>query len=200
MESIDLERARQQEIRAHLLKCLDRQRPSPVTEAIILRSLTQAGITIKRERLTQELAYLKGKDLVTHTGTLWRLLPLGVDLLERTIDDIPGVPHNGNLSPDLLLHRQEVRGRLLMVLYFARPHGASASLLWQALSDSDLTVSIKEMAREAVYLAGKDLIAIEGDYLSDHWKATLTPTGQDVMEYNIAAPAGIHLIEKYWEV
>ncbi|MBW4484909.1 MAG: hypothetical protein KME14_20430 [Tildeniella torsiva UHER 1998/13D] len=199
MNSPDLARAKQQEVRAQILKCLDRERPRQVAESIVLRSLHQSGIPLGREALGQELSYLEAKALVAHTEVLWRLLPLGVDVLEHNVPDIPGIPVNGALSPETLAYRQEVRGRLLMALYFARPHGATAALLWRALDDSDLPVSDKELSREAAYLAGKNLIAIEGEVTAGGWSAVLTATGVDVMEYSITAPAGIRLIDKYWE-
>jgi hypothetical protein len=86
-----------------------------------------------------------------------------------------------------------------MALYFARPHGATAALLWRALDDSDLPVSDKELSREADYLAGKNLIAIDGDVTLGSWSAALTASGTDVMEYSVPAPPGVRLIEKYWE-
>jgi hypothetical protein len=199
MTNPDLARARQQETRAQLLKALDRERPRPVAEAIILRSLMQNGLTLGRDALGQELSYLEAKGLTQHHEILWRLLPLGVDVLEHNVPDIPGIPVNGALSPETLAYRQEVRGRLLMALYFARPHGATAALLWRALDDSDLPVSDKELSREADYLAGKNLIAIDGDVTLGSWSAALTASGTDVMEYSVPAPPGVRLIEKYWE-
>lgn len=199
MTNPDLARARQQEIRAQLLKALDRERPKPVAESIVLRSLLQNGLTLNRDSLISELAYLEAKGLTLRHDVRWQLLPLGVDVLEHNVPDIPGIPVNGALSPETLAYRQEVRGRLLMALYFARPHGATAVLLWRALDDSDLPVSDKELSREADYLAGKNLIAIDGDVTTGNWSAALTAQGQDVMEYNVAAPPGVKLIDKYWE-
>jgi len=196
--NLDLAKARQQEIRAHLLRALDRQRPASTAEAIILRSLQQSGLTVKREALVQELSYLEGKELARHTERLWSLLPLGVDVLEHNVPDLPGIPINGALSPEARAYRQEVRGRLLSALYFARPQGASAGLLWRALDDSDLSVSGRELAREAAYLAGKGLLSISGDVTGDGWGAVLTATGQDVVEGSTPTPPGVYLIE--WEV
>jgi len=149
---MDLARAKQQEIRSHLLKCLDRERPRAVPLSVVLRSLQQSGIPIAPDPLLQELSYLETKELVGHRDSLWRLKPLGVDVMEHNVPDIPGIPSNGTLSPETLAYRQEVRGRLLLALYFARPHGATAALLWRALDDSDLPVSDRELAREADYL------------------------------------------------
>jgi hypothetical protein len=199
MTNPDLARAKQQEIRAQLLKALDRERPKPVAESVLMRSLLQNGLALNLDLLIQELAYLEAKGLTLHHNVRWQLLPLGVDVLEHNVPDIPGIPVNGALSPETLAYRQEVRGRLLMALYFARPHGATAALLWRALDDSDLPVSDKELSREADYLAGKNLIAIDGDVALGGWSAALTASGQDVMEYNIPAPPGVRLIEKYWE-
>lgn len=199
MSNLDLERARQQEIRAHLLKVLDRQRPALTPEAIILRSLHQSGISIKREALVQELGYLEAKGLASHAEMMmWSLLPLGVDVLEHNVAAIPGIPVNGALSPEVLAYRKEVRGRLITALYYARPHSARSGLLWRALDDSDLSVSGRELAREASYLAGKGLVAVEGNLAEDSWTAILTADGQDVVEGALAAPPGIHLLG--WEV
>ncbi|MBE9102780.1 hypothetical protein [Vacuolonema iberomarrocanum] len=200
MESnVNLDRARQQEVRFQLLKILDRQRPSPTSEAVVLRTLHQAGLRIARQVLLQELNYLKGKELVANHEILWKLLPLGVDVLEHNVDPIPGIPVNGGVAPEVRAFRQEVRGRLLMALYYARPHGAGASLLWRALDDSELRVSETELSREAFYLQGKGLITIEGKP-KENWKAELSVNGQDVMEYTTPAPPGVHLVDKYWEL
>jgi hypothetical protein len=196
VNQIDIARAKRQEVRAHLLKVLDRQRPNPTAEAIILRSLSQSGITLKQEELLQELAYLEAKELATHAERLWSLCPLGVDVLEHNVEAPAGIPVNGQLSPEVLAYRKEVRGRILTALYFARPHGTSSAILWRALDDSDLSVSDKELSREAQYLAGKGLIATEGG-IAAAWAATLTAEGQDVLEGSSPAPAGVHLIE--WE-
>ena len=191
---MDIAKAKQQETRAHLLKALDRGRPDPTPEALLLRSLKQASLMVNREQLQQELGYLEAKGLVAHHEVLWCLLPFGVDILEHSIEPPPGIPQPNGWGPNEILHRKEMRSRILTALYYARPHGIPNTILWRALDDSDLPVTEAELAREAHYLADKHLIEIAGD-----WHAKLTAEGIDLMEYATEPPPGIERIEKYWE-
>lgn len=195
---MDIARAKTQEIRAHLLKALDRGRPAPTPEALLIRSLKQASLPTTRTELQQELGYLEAKGLVAHLEVLWRLLPYGVDVLEHSVEPPPGIPQPNGWGPNELFHRKEIRSRLLTALHYARPHGTLSSILWRTLDDSDLPVTDTEMAREAHYLSGKGLIEIGGDLAHD-WHAKLTADGIDVVEYATEPPPGIERIEKYWE-
>lgn len=195
---MDIARAKQQEVRAHLLKVLDRDRPDAVSEALLLRSLHQAGLRLVKDELVQELAYLEAKDLIGHEGQQWYLLPLGIDVLERSVEPPSGIPAPTALGVEVLVHRKEVRSRILTALYYGRPHGLVSTILWRALDDSDLPVTEKELAREASYLAAKALVEVTGEIRRD-WHAKLTAAGIDLMEYSTDPPPGIDRIEKYWE-
>ena len=195
---MDIAKAKTQEVRAHLLKALDRSRPAPTPEALLIRSLQQAALPLNRSQLQQELGYLEAKGLLHHHEALWWLLPYGVDILEHSIEPTAGIPQPNGWGPNELLHRKEVRSRILTALYYARPHGIGNSILWRALDDSDLPVTETELARETHYLSGKELVELSGD-LSHGWHAKLTAEGIDLMEYATEPPPGIERIEKYWE-
>jgi hypothetical protein len=195
---VDFAKAKQQEVRAHLLKALDRSRPNPTPEALLIRSLQQSGLTPSREQLQQELGYLQAKGLLNHHEALWWLLPLGTDILEHSVPAPAGIPQPNGWGPNELLHRKEVRSRILTALYYARPHGIPSSILWRALDDSDLPVTQVELVRETHYLSGKELVDLSGD-LNRDWHAKLNAEGIDLMEYATEPPPGIERIEKYWE-
>lgn len=196
--ALDIARAKTQEVRSHLLRALDRSRPAAMPEALLLRSLKQASLPLTRDELQQELGYLEAKQLVAHLEVLWRLLPLGVDILEHSVEPPPGIPLPPSYSPDELHFRKEVRSRILTALYYARPHGIASVILWRALDDSDLPVTEAQLAREAHYLAEKNLVKLSGD-LSHEWHGKLTADGIDLMEYATEPPPGVDRIEKYWE-
>ena len=93
--------------------------------------------------------------------------------------------------------REEARWRVLRALDASRPVLLSETVIHRTLADVELQVSPAGLRRELMYLRDKGLI----DLIDTHaptWLAKLTPMGIDVVEYTIAAPAGIARPEKWW--
>jgi hypothetical protein len=93
--------------------------------------------------------------------------------------------------------REEARWRILRVLDAGRPIAVSESIVWRVLHDIRLPMSVTSVRREIDYLSDLGLIEIEGED-SETWFAKLTAQGVDVVEYTLAAPAGVARPRKYW--
>lgn len=94
-------------------------------------------------------------------------------------------------------HREEARWRILRVLDVGRPVAVSETTLFRALADSSLPITPQELRRELKYLRKKDLVELENED-EPTWRAELTANGIDVVEYTVAAPAGINRPKKWW--
>jgi DNA-binding transcriptional ArsR family regulator len=93
--------------------------------------------------------------------------------------------------------REEARWRILRVLDAGRPISVSEDIVWRVLHDIRLPMSISTVRREIDYLRGLGLIEVEGED-TETWYAKLTARGVDVVEYTLAAPAGVARPRKYW--
>ena len=93
--------------------------------------------------------------------------------------------------------REDARWRLLRVLDAGRPVGVGESIIWRVLHDVKLPFSLNQVRRELAYLRDLGLVDIDGEE-AETWFARLTAKGVDVVEYTIAAPAGIARPKKFW--
>ena len=93
--------------------------------------------------------------------------------------------------------REEARWRILRVLDAGRPISVSENIVWRVLHDIRLPMSMSAVRREIDYLRNLGLIAVE-DEDTPTWFAKLTARGVDVVEYTLAAPAGVARPRKYW--
>ncbi len=93
--------------------------------------------------------------------------------------------------------REEARWRILRVLDAGRPIAVSENIVWRVLHDIHLPMSVRSVRREIDYLKDLGLVEIEGED-TDTWFAKLTALGVDVVEYTVAAPAGVARPRKYW--
>lgn len=93
--------------------------------------------------------------------------------------------------------REEARWRILRVLDAGRPIAVSENIVWRVLHDIRLPMSISSVRREIDYLRDLGLVEVEGED-TETWFAKLTAKGVDVVEYTIAAPAGVARPRKYW--
>lgn len=96
MHEIDLEKAQREQTRWRILKVLDAGRPLPVSEIVILQVLQDAALPITPSALRRELDYLADRRLVELSGLgspVWSadLTRYGVDVVEYTIDCLPGI-------------------------------------------------------------------------------------------------------------
>jgi hypothetical protein len=86
--------------------------------------------------------------------------------------------------------REERRWIILRILDAGRPIGASESIVGSVLSDTKLDGSPAAVRRELDYLCGLGLVEVS-DLDDGTWHARLTANGVAVLEYVVAAPAGI---------
>jgi DNA-binding transcriptional ArsR family regulator len=93
--------------------------------------------------------------------------------------------------------REEARWRILRVLDAGRPIAVSENIVWRVLHDIRLPMSISSVRREIDYLRDLGLAEVEGED-TETWFSKLTARGVDVVEYTIAAPAGVARPRKYW--
>jgi len=93
--------------------------------------------------------------------------------------------------------REEARWRILRVLDAGRPIAVSENIVWRVLHDIRLPMSVSSVRREIDYLRDLRLVDVEGEE-TETWFAKLTAAGVDVVEYTIAAPAGVARPKKYW--
>ena len=93
--------------------------------------------------------------------------------------------------------REETRWRILVALNAGRPGKLSETVVFRVLHDASLPVSPNEVRRELDYLRDKGLLDLHGED-GPVWTAELTGAGVDVVEYSVAAPAGISRPKKWW--
>ena len=93
--------------------------------------------------------------------------------------------------------REETRWRALRALDAGRPLPVSETVLYRALADASLPLTPAALRRELDYLRDKGLIDLAGED-GPVWAAELTGQGVDVVEYAVAAPAGIARPKKWW--
>lgn len=93
--------------------------------------------------------------------------------------------------------REETRWRILRALDAGRPLAVSETVIYRALADASLPISPSVLRRELDYLRDKALIDLTGED-GPVWAAALTGHGVDVVEYTVAAPAGIARPKKWW--
>lgn len=96
MSGIDIETAQREEMRWRTLKVLDAGRPIPTAETLILRVLQDVSLPVTPSSLRRELAYLRDRKLIMligETGPVWQaaLTSLGIDVVEYTVDCLPGI-------------------------------------------------------------------------------------------------------------
>jgi len=94
-------------------------------------------------------------------------------------------------------NREEARWRMLRVVDPGRPIAVSEQIIWRVLADIKLSLSLNAVRRELAYLRDLGLVDIDGEE-AETWFAKLTAKGVDVVEYTIAAPAGIARPKKFW--
>ena len=93
--------------------------------------------------------------------------------------------------------REEARWRILRVLDAGRPTAVSENIVWRVLHDIRLPMSVSTVRREIDYLRDLGLVEVEGKE-TETWFVKLTSRGVDVVEYTLAAPAGVARPRKYW--
>jgi len=93
--------------------------------------------------------------------------------------------------------RETLRWALLAALNFARPLGASETVLRAAIGDETPGLTLMELRRELAYLADRRLVALESKH-TPVWSAALTRDGVDLVEYTVPCEPGIARPEKYW--
>lgn len=98
MHDIDLEKACREEARWRILYTLDRGRPEPVAENLILRCLSDIKLAFTPSGLRRELAYLEVRELIHIIGRgedddIWlaELTRVGIDMVEYTVPCDPGI-------------------------------------------------------------------------------------------------------------
>ena len=197
----DMSRATREEVRGHILKAVDRNRPEATGAAIIRRGLEQIGIRLITEDLFPHLAYLKDKGLIESSdrGAYWLMTRFGVDVIEGTTERPDGIPSLSLLSYAEVKRRKEIRWRILNILDISRASGTLGQTMQLALSDVDFVVSDRELNREIAYLSACGYVAWSGDLLGLDWSAKLTTKGVDVANYDTDAPASLARPEQFWE-
>jgi RIO-like serine/threonine protein kinase len=93
--------------------------------------------------------------------------------------------------------RETARWRILRVLDAGRPMPVSEAIVWRVVTESETQLSPNAVRRELSYLRDLALLEIEHED-TETWSAKLTARGVDVVEYTIAAPAGIARPRKNW--
>jgi hypothetical protein len=85
--------------------------------------------------------------------------------------------------------REEARWRLLRAIYFGRPLATADTILWRALHDIALPITLKQVRQELDYLESRKLVEIKKR--PDVWLSELTWHGVDVVEYTVDCVPGI---------
>ncbi len=93
---IDVEKARRETIRWHILVALNAARPIGASESIMLTTIQAIPIDATQIELRREYDYLEERDLVKIEGRgtpQWhmKLTRAGMDMAEYTIDCHPGI-------------------------------------------------------------------------------------------------------------
>lgn len=93
---MDAEKARIEVLRWRILQTLDAGRPYPVSEDIIMKTVSGDDMPISPRELRRELDYLEDRKLITLSGKdtpFWSadLTHHGVDVVEYTVECLPGI-------------------------------------------------------------------------------------------------------------
>lgn len=93
---MDMERARRESIRWHILFALNAGRPEPVAETLVLSAIQSIPLQCTALELRREMDYLADRRLVTlkrHDGSPWSadLTRHGVDIVEYTVECEAGI-------------------------------------------------------------------------------------------------------------
>lgn len=96
MNGVDMEKARRETLRWHILIALNSARPLGASEGIVLSAIQAIPMDVTRVELRKELDYLEERDLVHIEGKhtpQWhaKLSRYGVDVTEYTVDCKPGI-------------------------------------------------------------------------------------------------------------
>jgi hypothetical protein len=93
---MDMEKARRESIRWHIMVALNSGRPEPVAEPLILSAIQSIPIECTARELRRELGYLAERELIEVRrleGAPWiaHLTRHGVDVTEYTVECDPGI-------------------------------------------------------------------------------------------------------------
>ncbi len=93
---LDLDKAKRESLRWLILLVLDKARPLPVSEQLILSVVGDSRQSATAQELRRELDYLESRKLIELTGRngpVWtaELTRHGVDVAEYTVDCEPGI-------------------------------------------------------------------------------------------------------------
>ncbi len=93
---MDMEKARRESIRWHILVAVNSGRPEAVAESLILSAIQAIPVQCTALELRREMDYLSDRQLVTLTrmeGAPWSadLTRHGVDVVEYTVECDPGI-------------------------------------------------------------------------------------------------------------
>lgn len=93
---MDMDKARREMIRWHILVAINSGSPYPVAEPLILAAIQAIPVECTALELRRQLDYLADRDLVMlarREGTPWaaELTRHGVDLVEYTVECDPGI-------------------------------------------------------------------------------------------------------------
>ncbi|PIQ25402.1 cytoplasmic protein [bacterium (Candidatus Blackallbacteria) CG13_big_fil_rev_8_21_14_2_50_49_14] len=95
--------------------------------------------------------------------------------------------------PDIMdiarAERETLRWIILSALWHARPYGCSEYLILRTAQDVPLRVTQDQVRQEMHYLKGRHLIEVNDN--QPLWHATITPDGEDLVDYRSDCPAGI---------
>lgn len=98
MHDMDIEKINREHARWHILYALDRARPEPASEMLILSCLDVIRMPFTPSALRRELGYLEERELIRITGRgehddIWfaALTRTGIDMVEYTVPCDPGI-------------------------------------------------------------------------------------------------------------
>lgn len=94
-------------------------------------------------------------------------------------------------------HRETLRWLILLTLNAARPLGAGETLLLDTVRQGVPDCTLRALRLELDYLMERELLHLEARD-APQWRAKLTRTGIDVVEYAAPCDPGIARPPKYW--
>lgn len=89
------------------------------------------------------------------------------------------------------IQREETRWRILRALDAGRPTPVSDTIIFRALCDINLPITMRDVRRELHYLVERQLVRITGGKDGYPMLAELTRIGIDLVEYTIPCESGI---------
>lgn len=95
-------------------------------------------------------------------------------------------------------NRERTRWIILQTTHISGASGTGEGTIATVLENVRLYQGKERLRRELDYLAGRELITIEGRTLSPDWGIKLTRHGYDVVEYTVEVEPGIARPPKYW--